>query len=157
MSNESLTKQLSFLDRYLTLWIFVAMGIGVLLSITIPNIGEALESMSVGTTSILIMMMYPLKYGDYKKFDQKNPVNDYEKKIFPYLYYADNFRQDLMEIILKLDSFSFIFNLFSKLLFVYLYDRYLEIKNSFAITDFEIIPAHVIVNHKNKYIIIYTW
>ncbi|PJO44707.1 ACR3 family arsenite efflux transporter [Lysinibacillus xylanilyticus] len=64
MSNESLTKQLSFLDRYLTLWIFVAMGIGVLLSITMPNIGEALESMSIGTTSIpialgLIIMMYP--------------------------------------------------------------------------------------------------
>ncbi|MFY0519847.1 ACR3 family arsenite efflux transporter [Lysinibacillus sp. UGB7] len=64
MGNESLTKQLSFLDRYLTLWIFVAMGIGVLLSITMPTIGEALESMSVGTTSIpiaigLIVMMYP--------------------------------------------------------------------------------------------------
>ncbi|MFJ6265776.1 ACR3 family arsenite efflux transporter [Lysinibacillus xylanilyticus] len=64
MGNESLTKQLSFLDRYLTLWIFVAMGIGVLLSITMPNIGEALESMSAGTTSIpiaigLIVMMYP--------------------------------------------------------------------------------------------------
>jgi len=64
MSNESLTKQLSFLDRYLTLWIFVAMGIGVVLSITMPNVGEALESMSIGTTSIpiaigLIVMMYP--------------------------------------------------------------------------------------------------
>lgn len=64
MSNESLTKQLSFLDRYLTLWIFVAMGIGVLLSVTMPNIGEALEAMSIGTTSIpiaigLIVMMYP--------------------------------------------------------------------------------------------------
>lgn len=64
MSNDSLTKQLSFLDRYLTIWIFVAMGIGVLLSITMPNIGEALESMSIGTTSIpiaigLIVMMYP--------------------------------------------------------------------------------------------------
>jgi len=64
MSNASLTKQLSFLDRYLTLWIFVAMGIGVILSISMPNIGDALESMSVGTTSIpiaigLIVMMYP--------------------------------------------------------------------------------------------------
>lgn len=64
MENDSLTKQLSFLDRYLTLWIFVAMGIGVLLSITMPNIGESLGSMSVGTTSIpiaigLIVMMYP--------------------------------------------------------------------------------------------------
>lgn len=64
MNNESLTNQLSFLDRYLTLWIFVAMGIGVILSISMPNIGDALESMSVGTTSIpiiigLIVMMYP--------------------------------------------------------------------------------------------------
>lgn len=64
MNNDSLTKQLSFLDRYLTLWIFVAMAIGVLLSVTMPNIGEAFESMSIGTTSIpiaigLIVMMYP--------------------------------------------------------------------------------------------------
>jgi len=64
MNNEPLTKQLSFLDRYLTLWIFLAMGIGVLLSVTMPDIGEALESMSIGTTSIpiaigLIVMMYP--------------------------------------------------------------------------------------------------
>ena len=64
MSNASLTKQLSFLDRYLTLWIFVAMGIGVLLSITMANIGEALEFMSIGTKSGpiaigLIVMMYP--------------------------------------------------------------------------------------------------
>lgn len=65
MNNQkSLTKQLSFLDRYLTLWIFVAMGIGVILSITVPSIGGALESMSIGTTSIpiaigLIIMMYP--------------------------------------------------------------------------------------------------
>jgi len=64
MNNNSLTQQLSFLDRYLTLWIFVAMGIGVVLSITMPNVGEALESMSIGTTSIpiaigLIVMMYP--------------------------------------------------------------------------------------------------
>lgn len=64
MNNEPLTKQLSFLDRYLTLWIFLAMGIGVLLSVIMPDIGEALESMSIGTTSIpiaigLIVMMYP--------------------------------------------------------------------------------------------------
>lgn len=64
MTNQSLTKQLSFLDRYLTVWIFVAMFIGVVLSITVPNVGEALEAMSIGTTSIpiaigLIVMMYP--------------------------------------------------------------------------------------------------
>ena len=57
-------KQLSFLDRYLTLWIFLAMGIGVALSFLTPGLVPALNSMSFGTTSIpialgLILMMYP--------------------------------------------------------------------------------------------------
>ena len=34
---KPLTKQLSFLDRYLTLWIFIAMGLGIVLSIIAPN------------------------------------------------------------------------------------------------------------------------
>jgi ACR3 family arsenite transporter len=56
--------KLSFLDRYLTLWIFAAMGVGITLGFVAPGFTAALEGMSVGTTSIpiaigLILMMYP--------------------------------------------------------------------------------------------------
>jgi ACR3 family arsenite transporter len=57
-------KRLSFLDRYLTLWIFLAMAIGVGAGYLWPAIGKAIEWASIGTTSIpiaigLIVMMYP--------------------------------------------------------------------------------------------------
>jgi ACR3 family arsenite transporter len=64
--SESLVKRLSFLDRYLTLWIFLAMGLGVLLGYYAPGVGDWIGSLRPeGTqTSIpialgLILMMYP--------------------------------------------------------------------------------------------------
>ncbi len=61
---KPLTKQLSFLDRYLTVWIFVAMGLGIVLSMIAPSFKDTLDKLSVGTTSIpiaigLIVMLYP--------------------------------------------------------------------------------------------------
>jgi len=61
------TQKLSFLDRYLTLWIFLAMGLGVLLGFAVPAFADALGQMKLSpesTTSIpialgLILMMYP--------------------------------------------------------------------------------------------------
>ncbi|MCL2319378.1 MAG: ACR3 family arsenite efflux transporter [Treponema sp.] len=75
--------KLSFLDRFLTLWIFLAMGVGVLLGYLVPQLSTALEGMSSGTISWpiaigLIVMMYPplskIKYEEIGKVARNKKV-----------------------------------------------------------------------------------
>ena len=70
---KGIIPRLSFLDRYLTAWIFIAMALGVGLGHFIPEIADGINDLSIGTTSIpiavgLILMMYPplakVKYED---------------------------------------------------------------------------------------------
>ncbi|UUS58723.1 MULTISPECIES: ACR3 family arsenite efflux transporter [unclassified Acinetobacter] len=64
--------KLSFLDRNLTLWIFIAMGLGIAIGVYIPSASRALNQLNIGDVNIaiaigLILMMYPpLAKVDYK-------------------------------------------------------------------------------------------
>ena len=82
--SKGIGKKLSFLDRYLTLWIFIAIALGIGIGYFLPAVSGFITGMQVGTTSIpiavgLILMMYPplvrVKYEEIgKAFKNKKLV-----------------------------------------------------------------------------------
>ena len=76
MTTLSKVERLGFLDRYLTVWIFAAMALGILLGAVFAGLPAALDALSVGTTNVpiaigLVLMMYPslarVRYEDLPK------------------------------------------------------------------------------------------
>ena len=70
------TRKLSFLDRNLTLWIFIAMALGIGIGLYFPQVSSSLDQMSMGNVNLpiaigLILMMYPpLAKVDYAALPQ---------------------------------------------------------------------------------------
>ena len=79
----SLVRRLSLIDRFLPLWIFLAMGIGIVLGNTFPDLGTRLDTVKLDTVSLpiaigLLWMMYPVlakvRYGEVGKLRSRGPL-----------------------------------------------------------------------------------
>ncbi|WP_142830067.1 hypothetical protein [Planococcus soli] len=94
--------------------------------------------------------IYNIKYEKNITYNHRSPIYVHGKQIFPYLSHIEKFQDNFDLQMMETKSFSTLINTFSKMLFHYLYSRFLEISNNYSKHQKYFLSPSIIVNDNKK-------